>query len=213
MDDTPKKVTEAYQKLVFSKDKQKVVNAIKCNRNIEIKKDEIHIEETEIQNSAEDDYLENFKSTPEIQDFGYDSVFSDFKILNHKNKLVNILNHGEEYTFEFIAKIGISGTISVGNQIVTHKGLIISGASLGNKKKNYSHTGSNNRIRISSKFKCYLSEGTYFINASSSIFKVDGYKPLHRVLNAYVFKVNLNDRSFVGRGYVDLEQEIKVKDV
>lgn len=207
MDGMPKKITNYYQKLVFSKDKKSVLDEINGKISIEEKVPSKKIKKIE---ENREFYLPDFKSIPEIHNFGHDVHFSDFNIYNSENKLINILSYGEEYTFSFKAELNIAGEVSFGSQIVNAKGLVLSGATTAKRKQNY-QIQKGDTILINYHFKCFLSAGTYFFNSSSSIYQDNQYKPLAKALNSFVFKVKRNTNSFIGKGFVDLGQRIRVE--
>ena len=199
MDDTPKKVTDYYQKLVFSKDHAKIVDEAKEQK--EAKSDK--------QEKKDVFYFPELNSIPKMHQYEDVNIF-DFAVYNKNGGKVNVLTSGSKYNLTFEVEYGISGQVSIGAQIITAKGLIITGASLENKSKAM-EVKQGDKIKVEYSFICYLTEGTYFMNISTSQKKDDGYKPVCKILDAIAFKVIKSSESYVGKGFVDLNQKITTK--
>ncbi len=211
MNDLPKYVTDHYEKLIFSKDRQKVIKKLTAMSEIE-ESPSLQKEENIIINKDNNFYIPEFQVQPTAHNFGYDVELSNFKILNSNNQVVNVLNHGKEYTFVSIAKLKVEGEITLSAHIVTPSGFIVSGASMSNKEEKY-FVSSNKTIQFNYKFKCYLTKNDYFININISLLVDDSYKLIHKTTNAFVFKVEKNRDSYIGQGVVDLEQSLKIENL
>lgn len=184
LDDTPKKVTDYYQKLVFSKDKQKVLDEIDGKVEV-IKKEE---NKKKIEKEIEIDnryYLPELKSKP-IEYRNYDVDIFDVMILNEDGKKVNILRIGQEYFINYKVKFTkIEENIVFGFTIYNIKGIEIGGYII--KKVNYCEAGET--ISIMGKFICNFQLDTYFIKCGVATFKNEEIIFLNRIIDAVAFKV------------------------
>jgi lipopolysaccharide transport system ATP-binding protein len=157
MDDTPKKVTDYYQKLVFSKDKRKVLDEI--NGKVEVKKEE---EKQEIKKDIEVDkefYLDALK-LKKSQIINADVLITDVCLLNEYNRKVNILKHNDRY--KLIYKVIFKETcrnVKFGHYIKNLQGKWISGTTIPSRYKCIEHINSNSEYIISSEFIANLTVG------------------------------------------------------
>jgi len=199
LDNTPKKVTDFYQKLIFSQNKQEVLN--------ELKTIDTQVEPENKKVSApikSDDFIPNLKITPDNinQDF---FEFSNVKITTLTNTLTNNLSR-DRYKLSFDAKANMSCTdIFFGAQFKTLKGLILSGCN--NKEllqKTIPKIEKNETFHIEIEFDNYLLPATYVI----MVFAGDKKNNLSMQNNSYLFKVkNLN---FTQAGYITLNQDMTI---
>jgi lipopolysaccharide transport system ATP-binding protein len=208
MDDTPKKVTDCYQKLVFSKDKQKVLDEI--NGKVEVineeKKQEIK-EEIEVNKEF---YLPELKSKP-IEYRNYDVDIFDIMILDIDGKKVNILETGKQYNYQYKVKFNSKfENVSFGIKLKTKEGKELTSISTHLDKDRLIDVNSG-EYKIINKFKCNLLTGYYFINSGVSIHS-EGKKMffLNRIIDAYVFKVDKNDKYSIMGGILEQENIFEV---
>lgn len=214
MDDTPKKVTDYYQKLVFSNDKQKVINEINFEEELNT---ENYIETTSNQTVVNQEFSINNKKNKvyylsELLNIepkylnSEDVEFSDIKILNSHKEKVNILQTDKKYTIAYNVLFKKDyNQVLMGCQIRDKKGVILSGTNTDiydNKKYSIKK---NDIYNFSYELKCHLLRGDYFlliyVTDLSTNFKA-------QVLDALWFKVHNNDRKYYG--FTSLEQSISV---
>ena len=195
LEDTPKKVTDFYQKLVFSKDKKKVaitVNDKILEKKQKVKKDSI-------------DYIENLVVMPENINKEF-CEFNNVLIKTFDDTKVNNLSK-ERYKLSFTIKFNIdSENIYFGAQFLTLKGFTLSGS---NSKellgKTIDKVSENSILEAEMEFDNFLLPNTYLIK----LFVLDEEGNTSIQNNSYIFKVKSMD--FTMGGYVTLNQSIKYK--
>lgn len=192
--DHPKKVTDYYQKLVFSKDHTQILSKLNNGEMPEVRTtvptDDVTnkgVEKTtDKQVEDKDFFLPEFKSEP-IEYKNYNVDIFDVSIVNCKNKMVNILKHSEQYTISFKVKFQENyNAVSFGFTIVDLKGLNIFG--IKDIKEYNIITLSETIYLFEYQFTNILSNGTYFINIGIKAFIEGEKKFLNRRVNAYIFK-------------------------
>ena len=113
----------------------------------------------------------------------------DFVIRNSFDEEVNVLKNGEIYNYSYKVIYNENFTnVRLGMNIKTATGVMLGGGQ-------YPHNGTKEGISVVAghiynmnwSFRCDLGEGTYFVNAGT--FDMLTQTQLHRVLDAYMFKV------------------------
>ena len=197
LDGTPKKVTDIYQRLVFSKKHSDILDEIRGNGGKKIK---------EMTNYGAVDvahYLPDLISKPQVENNFNVDIF-DVKILNSAGKKVNILETGESYVYAYKVKFLDSyKDVSFGMHVKTLKGLALTSSAMHNKEETVSHVNKNEVYTIKWNFVCNLLGNIYLSNAG--VFINNG-SILSRVVDAYVFKVESQD--FFKVGYLNLNQDV-----
>ncbi|MDY0117269.1 MAG: ABC transporter ATP-binding protein [Sulfurimonadaceae bacterium] len=212
MDDTPKKVTDYYQKLVFSKDKQKVIDDM--NEKAEVKEEEQKQELNKNPNYNNNnflkkyidisneklDFLENLNVSPS---YISEKLFTikNLSIIDSSGYDVNILKtenyYNIEFDFLFPEGFPIKNLIN-GITFVNTKGIHV----VGLKLNNFTIINSN-IIHFKKEFKCILNEDIY----SLIVAVRENSKELSfyfRATDAMLFQVKKNDISDVRWGLVQL---------
>ena len=201
MDDTPKKVTDYYQKLVFSKNKQKVLDEI--NGKVEIKEQEQKQGIKKEIDVNKEFYLADLKSKQQFEK-NFEVEIYDVKILDKNYKKVNILKTGEKYIYTYKVKfLNNYKNISFGMHIKTLQGFALTSSALHKKKEYIEEVCENDIYEVKWDFKCNLLENNYLTNAG--VFINNGSN-ISRIVDAYMFKVKTEDYFKVG--VLDLEQNI-----
>jgi lipopolysaccharide transport system ATP-binding protein len=219
LEGTPKKVTDFYQKLLFSKNKQKVLNEI--TGQIEVEKEPEQREQVLEISTTKEIIKKNIASNIRINTSNYwpelmkieskylnpDEVeFSNITILNRENEKVNILQTDDEYTIEYDVLFKKNFlNVFLGCQIRNEKGAILSGTNTNvYEHKTYS-IEKNEKYHFSYSFNCHLLRGDYFllvyITDIATNFK-------SQVLDAYWVKVQ--NKCTKHYGMVSLEQRLKI---
>lgn len=185
LDDTPKKVTDYYEKLVFSKDKQKVLDEIYGKKLPEVE----DVKKKETVNDKKF-FLDNLKSSPTEYN-NTDTKIFDIKIINKNGEKVNVLKTHEKYIYQYSVKFDNNyNAVSFGFKFKTLKGQNISSYNtykfhddiVKNVKKGEIYT-------VEFEFTCILVRGDYFLNAGVAIHLDEEVSFLNRVIDAYIFKV------------------------
>ncbi|MCT7550977.1 ABC transporter ATP-binding protein [Aliarcobacter butzleri] len=202
MDDTPKKVTDYYQKLVFSKDKQKVLDEI--NGKVEIKNKEQKQEvKEESRKNKNNELIKDFQINP----IKLNNDFFDFKDVCIKNLSGDIVNNIIENKYYIEYKVIIKKNLSnvyFGAQVKTLKGFIVSGI---NSKEQLGVTidevleREEYTVKIS--FDNKLLTSTYILMVFAKWEDELSFQD-----NAFIFKVQ--KKNFNQAGVVTLNQEIQI---
>jgi lipopolysaccharide transport system ATP-binding protein len=199
LDDTPKKVTDYYQKLIFNKNKQKVLDEIEGKVETKKKKEKI---EKNLINKHE--FIDGLKVEPIFVNESF-FEFQDIYIKNEFEQIVNNIIENQYYLeYKVRSKKNLSN-VYFGGQIKTIKGLIVSGI---NHKEQLGITiekvlkDEEFKVRIS--FDNKLLPSTYII----MVFARWGDELLAFKDNAYIFKVQ--QKKFNQAGLVSLNQKIQV---
>jgi len=205
MNDTPKKVTDFYQKLVFSKDKKKVVEQIN-KKNISEKQKYIN-KSTEVNDAF---YLPTLKSKP-IEYKNYNVDIFDLMIVDENEQQVNVLKTHHMYKYKYRVKFNDEFKyVAFGLKMKTKKGLELTAISTFLDSKKLLSVEKNDIYEIQSDFKCCLVDGYYFMNAGVSTHEENGKTVfLNRIVDAYVFKVEPNPKSII-KGLINQENNFKV---
>lgn len=192
MDDKPKKVTDFYQKLVFSEDKQNAVNQINLGQR--------QVNAKEISKPfgtfiySENDYTKALETEPKVLN-NVDLKLDRICILNEKNQVVNRLISGEKYKIYFDVKAERLPNITLGVAIQTVAGNTLCSKREGIKQGN---------IRIYWHFKCNLLNHKYFIKID---FRNGDGELYYQGTDILAFDVQ---RSSHKDGFVDMEQELEI---
>lgn len=209
MDDAPKKVTDYYQKLVFSKDKQKVIDEI--NGNVEAKKEEPkEIErkeqlENKINNKIDSIiyskkyYTNHLKSKPKVINNANIKLNSIY-ILNEKDEIVNKLITGNEYKIYFnFDNIDLENlTFGIAIQDIKGKSLSCSREPI--------NTDKTNGLKLYWFFKCNLLNHKYFIKID---FRNGEDELYYQSTDILIFEVE-KEKNNRKHCFVNLEQNLEI---
>jgi lipopolysaccharide transport system ATP-binding protein len=201
MDDTPKKVTDFYQKLVFSKDKEKVINEL-FNKS---KKQQFKLKYINNFEKSEFKYSRNFYvkdmvSKPKvINNVGL--ILNKIFILDENNEIVNILETGKKYKLYCSIDNADLNNLTFGISIQNIKGISLSCSREKLKFKNFKE-----KISFFWHFKCHLLNNKYFIKIDFRNGKEELY---YQNTDCLFFEVK-NNRQENKMCFVDLEQKMEV---
>ena len=131
----------------------------------------------------------------------------DFTIKNSNGQKVNVLKSGEVYDYCYKVKYNQDLTnVRLGMNIKTEKGVMLGG---GQYPYNQTQDGVSvlaDKVYVMKwSFRCNLGEGSYFMNAGT--FDIATQKQLHRVLDAYMFKVAPVTQKTLSAGLVMFVEE------
>jgi len=185
LEGTPKKVTDFYQKLVFSDDKKKVLGEITGNTvkqaAVSANNNTLVIEEDK------DYYLPNLQSKPTIIKNADVEIF-DAMILNEEGKRVNVLKCEDLYKLVFKVQMGDDINSAIfGFTIKNNKGLILGGFVIDKYRKK---TAIGSLVEIEALFVNLFANDTYFITIGiTNKYLKDGGYFLYRALDYIGFQV------------------------
>ncbi len=207
LSDHPKKVTDYYQKLVFSKDHTQVLNELNNGEMPEVKKtvptDDITNKELEKTKFNKDFYLPDFKSKQQFEQNFEVNIF-DVEILDEHHSKVNILQTGKHYTYQYKVKfLETFNNVSFGMHIKTIKGLDLTSSASHKKQETIDTVNKDDTYLVSWTLKCNLLANTYLANAG--VFIGNG-EQMSRIVDSYIFKV-ASEHDFKS-GLIDLDQHI-----
>ncbi len=129
------------------------------------------------------------------------------RIINNKGELVNCLISGRSYFYVYNVSfdIGVSD-VGFGMLIKTVTGNELGGGtSSGKTESPIPYIAPDTKIQVEYYFECNLNPGVYFLNAGVS-GKTDGDDKikLHRILDAYMFRVLSNENTY-SAGIIDFK--------
>lgn len=202
LEDTPKKVTDLYQKLVFSKNKKKVINEIPEDKIITSNK--IGAQKIVSNKECNINFLKELVSTPSYVNKDTMTILN-IAIIDNLNKKVNILDTDEKYQLSFNIQFHKAiKSIRVGIQFKTLTGIIVSGLnSRDYKGEKIFNVKKNDEYKIVLEFNCLMLSGNYFIRlliANDEEYSI--------VEDAYTFKVKTE--KWVQGGLVHLKQRLNI---
>ena len=126
----------------------------------------------------------------------------DFSIENMQGEKVNVLKSGELYNYCYKVKYKQNySNVRLGMNIKTEAGIVLGGGQYPyNETKDGISVKADTIYQMSWTFRCNLGEGTYFLNAGT--YDIASQKQLHRVLDAYMFKVSSIKNKTLSAGIV-----------
>lgn len=194
MDDTPKKVTDYYQKLVFSKDKKKVLDEI--NGKDELKKEE---QKHEVKKEIEIDkefYLPDF-NLQSNQIKNSDVIIEDVYLLNSSNRKVNVLQQNNKYKLNYKVKFKEECTnVKFGHFIKSFEGKWISGNTIPSRYESIKKIQPGTEFFISSELIANLSVGEYIVEIAVTEDLTEGKKYLIWEKDLYLLKIQNKKQEF-----------------
>jgi len=145
------------------------------------------------------------KSTISFKEEG--AKIYDFWIENQNGKKVNVLKNGEIYHYCYKVKYERDfAHVRLGMYIKTQTGIVLGGGQYPyNKTKEGISVEAGREYLMRWSFRCNLDEGVYFLNAGT--FDIAAQKQLHRVLDAYMFKVSPITEKMLSAGPVTFIEE------
>lgn len=219
LDDTPKKVTDYYQKLVFSKDKRKVLDEI--NGKVEIKEQEQkqELEKTILKEEknkktdlikidkktllyekfiySKDYYIDGLKTEPKTIN-NANIKLDNICILNEKNEVVNRLITGNKYKIYFDIESPSLKNLTFGIAVQDVKGISLSCI------REYINIDKTDRLKFFWNFKCNLLNYKYFIKID---FRNGEDELYYQGTDILTFEVEKDKNK---NCFVDLEQELEI---
>ncbi len=191
----PKLVTGLYaknankktiEKKVIEKELQKLER--NANKKDKLKEKQVH-EKVKIDVAIEEFYDESFQTKSMISYEEKGAKIYDFCIKNSEGNKVNTLKSGKIYFYCYkVIYTQDFKHVRLGMLIKTANGTVLGGGQYPYKNtKNGVKVVANRIYSMCWSFKCILGEGVYFLN--SVTFDIEHQTRLHRVLDAYMFKV------------------------
>ena len=196
----PKLVTGLYVKNAS----KKVIDKIIIQKEMQLleKNLEKNNERKKKQTQTEEFYDTSLISKSKISYEEKGAKLYDFCVKNNRGEQVNTLMTGEVYFYCYKVKyLQNFKHVRLGMNIKTANGIVLGGGQYPyNETKDGIEVFANREYRMCWSFKCSLGEGAYFFN--SGTFDLETQVPLHRVLDAYMFKVVKPKEKLLSAGVV-----------
>lgn len=157
---------------------------------------------------TEEFYDESLVSKSLLSYNNHGAKITDISIKTLNDKRVNILSYGKKYKISYI--IDIEDSVEEAQFVCLIKnqnGIGLGGGRYPNQNGHMQIKHNKNKVEFN--FTCRLCDGDYFINVGALGLYDDTYDFLHRVTDAYMFKV-INADNFIS-GDVGLVEDIEVK--
>ncbi|MCU7950689.1 MAG: ABC transporter ATP-binding protein [gamma proteobacterium symbiont of Bathyaustriella thionipta] len=198
LDDKPKRVTDFYQKLVFSKVHNQILHEIKGNLDI-VKVEKVFCKDFL---KSKDCYIDNLNIEPSILNHIGLSL-KNILIFDENNYVVNKLKTNKKYKLFVHAKVSKKyNNLTFGIAIKNVKGLPLSCT-----RENIEKQGlyKDNEVEFFWHFKCNFLGGKYFIKID---FQEEASNLLYEASDILIFDVEQEFSQLHAKGcIVDLEQE------
>jgi lipopolysaccharide transport system ATP-binding protein len=129
------------------------------------------------------------ESTSEYERLG--AQIQNIRILNQRGDVVNVLERGGEYTYEYeVLFTEAAYGVQFGMMIKAGTGLEIAGQVSHAAHDVIENIPKSHRARVGLPFKANLAPGTYFVNAGVMGQREGEITYLHRILDAVAFRVD-----------------------
>ncbi len=133
----------------------------------------------------------------------------DIEIVDTHNNKVNILEYGEIYQYSYkIHYFDTFDNVKIAMQLKDVSGLNLGGKEMPLKDYNIPKVNKNEILHIRWKFKNILNANTYFLNCGTNNTEYGEKEVLHRVVDAYMFRV-IKDENYAN-GFVDFGFDLSV---
>jgi lipopolysaccharide transport system ATP-binding protein len=192
---TPRDVVAYYHKLLYAPEEQRPSLVEEIRVFDETGSAPGKKEPTETADQDEPRMLGSFdpnlqpESTSEYERLG--AQIQNIRILNQKGDVVNVLERGGEYTYEYeVLFTETAYGVRFGMMIKTGTGLEIAGQVSHAAHDVIENIPKSHRARVGLPFKANLAPGTYFVNAGVMGQREGEITYLHRILDAVAFRVD-----------------------
>jgi lipopolysaccharide transport system ATP-binding protein len=204
IDGNPKDVINLYEK--FGDAKESEIPKIQHEFR-EIKKNKT----MNVENSINQVFYDpNFQSKSLVKYPSNGAEIFDIKLLDSSNNVVNILQYNKVYTYSYKIKyFDTFSDVKIAMQLKNISGVNIGGKVVALKDYKIDKTENNKVLNIQWKFRNILNSGTYLLNSGTSNHEYGEKQILHRVIDAYIFKV-INEKNTIN-GMVDFDFEPSIQ--
>jgi len=158
-----------------------------------------------------EDYDPSLVSQTCIKYEHHGAIIRDVKILNRDRREVNVLEMGKKYSYTYNVDIDDEvGQVGCGMMIRTVSGLDLAGFNAESKEFSSPNARGGRTISVDISFVCSLAPGTYFVNAGVVGISEEARCFLHRIIDAYCFRVVSLSPTAVS-GYFDLQLSQQIR--
>lgn len=203
-DGLPKAAVGLYTKLLFAPRskrqfiRQQIIEGRSLDASDKLELDRYE-EEQEQANTLRAFFAEGLVSQSRLEYESLGALIEDPHIRTLDGKRVNVLVPSESYQYCYTVKFQKRAkNVRFGMLIKTVSGYELGGAIYPNNNKFMELIEEDEKFRICFDFRCFLNEGTYFFNAGvqGAISEESNMVYLHRIIDAVMFKVLPEERSF-----------------
>lgn len=151
--------------------------------------------EKQQQESALEGFDPNLVAQSRIEYEQHGAKIRDLRLLNARERQVNILEMGRRYTYEYVVDFDAPASdVGFGMLINTVSGIGVGGATTAySRRLRTTHVEQGAEVRVRFEFDCQLLPGTYFLNAGVLGTSDGQNRYLHRVLDGLAFRVAAAD--------------------
>ena len=214
----PKAIVSRYQRLIYAsaEKREKIKNEIRlqlADLSDEQQSADAQPEPEIVEVASSNDFFDpNLKPQSTVSYESNGALILEPGIYTRANKPANTLTRGEHYFYRYKVKFSKSvSNVRFGMMIKTTSGFELGGAASSPVGGGIVHAAAGQEIDVEFQFNCKLNIGTYFLNAGVTglIGEEDTY--LHRIIDAYLFKVSPAEND-TATGVVDFDCVSTVKD-
>ncbi len=214
----PKAIVSRYQRLIYAsaEKREKIKNEIRlqlADLSDEQQSADAQAEPETVEAASSNDFFDpNLKPQSTVSYESNGALILEPAIYTRANKPANTLTRGEHYFYRYKVRFSKSvSNVRFGMMIKTTSGFELGGAASSPVGGGIVHAAAGQEIDVEFQFNCKLNIGTYFLNAGVTglIGEEDTY--LHRIIDAYLFKVSPTEND-TATGVVDFDCVSTVKD-
>jgi len=194
LNDTPKQVISAYQRLVYApEEKRQALRAqlspIPANKTIALQSEE-RAADSAIEDTESDFFDPHLKPSSTVAYESHGAYIDAPSIQTLDGRPVNCLVRGRSYLYRYRVRFEHSArNVRFGMVIKTLSGYELGGAASARAEEAIAHIAAREVLDVSFRFDCLLNPGTFFLNAGVKGTVDDQEIFLHRLLDACIFKV------------------------
>lgn len=200
LNDTPKRIISAYQRLIYAPDnKRKAIRAMLAEppglTDAIMATEDIGAEESSPADDESEFFDPHLKPSSTVTYESQGAFIETPSIYTLDGKLANCLVRGRSYLYRYQVRFDRSASnVRFGMVIKTLSGYELGGAASAPAGDAILHVAAGEVFEVSFRFDCSLNTGTYFLNAGVTGASAEQETFLHRVLDAYLFKVLPSER-------------------
>ena len=206
-DDKPSIIVNAHQKLLFSpaSKREEIRNILKENGK-SARRLQVPLSESIAA------FDPNFKPLSFVSYTPNGAEITNLSIINKDQKIVNHLQGGEKYSISYDVIFHKDAYhVAFGTTIKTVDGMTVASATTKHTKCQLSSIKAGKTIHVKHQFTCSLLKGTFFVNAGVSSGQASSQHFLHRLVDAYIFRVLPSNNTNHVDGIADLNFTPKIE--
>lgn len=203
----PKQIVGSYQKLLYAPDdKRDVIREQICRAEVSVGESASDVEDLPIKQTQElqESFDPNLKPSSTIEYESHGAFIETLSIQTLAGEQVNNLVRGRTYCYVYSVRFTeCARNVRFGMLIKTMNGMELGGATSDRSLNNgLKFVNKGTVVDVKYKFTCLLNTGLYFLNAGVSGNVSGENKHLHRIIDAFCFRVR-EDYSGYSTGVID----------